>query len=271
MASALAIRQTMVFVVLAACGTAASAGVQAFDAFTRGLAAGSGAPDIGPGGIDLTSTGRHDGVGPRGGGSPSVADNDTAGIQLLMYGSNGTVRTINTLGNLSVRRGPTPTALGANVNGELIGGSRGTILASWDEYLGSQFNTINVVISTSDSQDILPIGVVNPADPTETFDFWTWNFGVGDPVTWRAGASRAPLFAASYKLSSDGGQTFFSSKAITNLGDPWNGVDVGTTQSEPGSGVNYILLSYKVGPVPTPGTLALAGLCTLGAARRRRR
>lgn len=253
---------TMAVAALSACTGSAMADIQPWDASGGSLGGG------GSGALD--HHGGRGGFGPRGGGS-SVVDNDTAGIQLLMFGSNGTIRSINAGGLISVERSRPPISIGQNRNGALQGGSRGTVLASWDEFISPTFNTIVVTIFSSDGQDLMPLGVVNPADPDETFDFWTWNFGVNDPVTWRNQMPAAPLISAEYKLSNNGGQSFYSSKSITNLSNPWPGEDPGTTQGEPGNGVNYLKISYKVGQVPMPGALALAGLCTLGAARRRRR
>jgi len=211
----------------------------------------------------------------RAGGSSSVVAGDTASVSLQMFGSKGTVLSINALGNVSVKRGTGFAMIGDNVNGLPIGPSTSKVMAAWDEIVDTSFNTISLVIKSSDGQDLFPAGLVNRNDPDplfkETFDIWTWNFGVTDAVTWRNNAAAAPLLGAEFRLSRDGGQTFVASASIKNLANPWNGKDMGTAQVIAGEGINFIQLTYRVGQVPTPGAMGLAGLCTLVAAHRRRR
>jgi hypothetical protein len=202
------------------------------------------------------------------GGYPSVVGNDTAAFGLKMYGSLGSVVHINSGGNVSRVRSVAPASIGENRNGQLNNGSRGEVLAAWDEFIGATTNTVRAIIKTSDGQEIMPFGVTSG---NESFNFWTWNFGVGDAVTFREGVPSAAIFAATYSFSRDGGLTFFTTRnMLPNLDNPWPGTDDGTLQIEVGSGVNYILLSYQIAQVPAPGALALGGLAVLGAARRRR-
>lgn len=210
----------------------------------------------------------------RGGGGSSVLDADSASFALMMYGSKGTVRSINLGGHVSVQRGAGFADIGENRNGFQLSGGKGRVMAAWEEFVGATFNTITMVIKTSDGQDLFPSGLINIEDPApvkEVFSLWAWNVGITDPVSWRGGVAGAPLLGAEYKLSADSGQTFIQTKQITNLASPWNGRDPGTTQALSGINVNYIQLTYRVGQVPAPGVVGLAGLCTLAAAHRRRR
>jgi hypothetical protein len=252
---------------------AAWVSVPAFAGVTNSF--GSGSSSLAGGG-EATGSGLGGGSNQArgGGGGSSVLDGDTASFSIMMYGSKGTVRSINLPGHTSVARGAGFADIGENRNGFVLGGGKGRVMAAWEEFVGASFNTITMVLKTSDGQDFFPSGLVNVEDPApvkETFSLWAWNVGITDAVTWRNGIAAAPLLGAEYKLSTDGGQTFIASKQITNLTNPWNGRDPGTTQVSAGVNVNYIQLTYRVGPVPTPGALGLAGLCTLAAAHRRRR
>lgn len=201
----------------------------------------------------------------------SVKSDDPASFSLPMYGSDGTKLYINTLGaGATVKINEGFKSIGENRNGQLINGSRGNIMVSWDEQVLTNKNVVTVLYMTSDGQDILPSGVMVG---NETFDFWTWNVGVIDPINFQSQDGKVPLFAATVSLSRDGGDSFYSSKSIFNksVSSPWNGKDGGVTQIDVGQGVNFIRLRYEVGQVPGPGTGALLGLGVLAAARRRRR
>lgn len=221
------------------------------------------------GGTSSQTRGNFGGGGFSGrGGYPSVVYNDTAGFGLKMFGSQGSTVYINAGGNQSRVRGVAPVSIGENRNGQLNQGSRGEVLVAWDEFVGATHNTVRAVIKTSDGQDMMPSGV---AIGNETFNFWTWNFGVGDAVTFREGVPNAAIYSATYSFSRDSGQTFFTTRnMLNNLANPWPGTDNGVTQIEVGTGVNYILLSYEIAQVPAPGALCLGGLSLFAAARRRR-
>lgn len=201
----------------------------------------------------------------------SVKTDDPASFSLPMYGSNGSKVYINTGGaSASVKINTGFTSIGENRNGQLINGSRGNILVSWDEQVLTNKNVVTVLYMTSDGQDIMPSGVMIG---NETFDFWTWNVGVVDPINFQSQDGKVPLYAATVSLSRDSGDSFYSTKSIFNksVSSPWGGKDGGVTQIEVGQGVNYIRLRYEVGQVPGPSTGVLMGMGVLAAARRRRR
>lgn len=198
---------------------------------------------------------------------PSVVAGDTASVALKMFSSEGDLY-INSLGSVSVKRGQAPVSIGENVTQHTFGGTPAQIMASWDEYVGSSTNTIVLNIFSSDGAPFLPMDF---SIGGQTFDFWTWNFGMFDKVTWRGGAVAAPLIQARYQLSSNGGEEFPSNKSMTgNISNPWGGSDFGVTQADLAAGVNYLRVSYEVAPIPAPSALALLGLSGLAAARRRR-
>lgn len=210
-----------------------------------------------------------DGFTTRDGLGGSVKSDDPASFSLPMYGSNGSKVYINTGGaSASVKINTGFTSIGENRNGQLVNGSRGNILVSWDEQVLSNKNVVTVLYMTSDGQDMLPSGVMIG---NETFDFWTWNVGVVDPISFQSADGKVPLFAATVSLSRDSGDSFYSTKSILNksVSSPWGGKDGGVTQIEVGQGVNYIRLRYEVGQVPGPGTGVLMGMGVLAAARRR--
>ncbi|MBL8760866.1 MAG: hypothetical protein JNL50_06125 [Phycisphaerae bacterium] len=201
----------------------------------------------------------------------SVFSDDPASFSLPMYGSNGSKVYINTGGAAaSVKINEGYKSIGENRNGQLINGSRGQIMVSWDEQVLSNKNVVTVIYKTSDAQDIMPAGVMIG---NETFDFWTWNVGVIDPINFQSQDGKVPLFAATVSLSRDSGDSFYSTKSIFNksVTSPWNGKDGGVTQIDIGEGVNLIRLRYEIGQVPGPGTGVLMAMGVLAAARRRRR
>jgi len=199
---------------------------------------------------------------------PAVVAGDTASVALRMF-SDSSDQYINSLGNVSVKRGQAAISIGENTTQTLFGGgSKPQIMASWDEFVGSTSSTIVLNIFTSDGAAFLPLDYSRSG---ETFNFWAWNFGMGDKVTWAGGASAATLIQARYQLSSTGGDDFTTNKSMTtNLGNPWTGSDFGIAQADLASSVNYVRISYEVSPIPAPGAMALLGLSGLAVARRRR-
>ena len=179
----------------------------------------------------------------------------------------GSVIKINSLGDVPLQRGLAPASIGENINGAPVGGSKGQILCSWDEIVGSTSNQIVVVFKSSDQQSLFPFNLHVGA---ENFTQWTWNVGLTDPVSWRNNVAAAPLIEAKVQLSSDSGQTYFATIPFTaNVVSPWIGKDFGATQTD--TGINLIRLTYTVGQVPAPGFVGVFGLCTMGAAHRRKR
>lgn len=198
---------------------------------------------------------------------PSVVAGDTASVALKMFSNEGD-QYINSLGSVSVKRGQAPVSIGENVTQQTFGGTKPQIMASWDEFVGTDTSTVVLNIFTSDGAPFLPSGFSMGG---ESFDFWTWNFGMFDKVTWRGGFLAAPLVQARFQLSSTSGEDFPTNKSMTgNVGNPWGGSDFGVTQADLAAGVNYVRISYEVLPVPAPGALALLGLSGIAAARRRR-
>jgi hypothetical protein len=197
----------------------------------------------------------------------SVLTNDTASFRLVMFGDKGTQKSINAGNSVDIMRGSTGGSLGMNVNGS------SEILLKWDEVdqPNKDPNLLVIEFWTKSRDDMMPFGVTHSG---ESFNFWTWNVGISNRVTFN-GAQSVPLFTARVQLirvdPNTGGQTTISNQSImTGQDNPWQGKDGGTTQSLVGQGMNMVRLTYEIGVVPGPGSLALIGIAGACLTRRRR-
>ena len=173
-----------------------------------------------------------------------VMPNDTASMSLWMIDASDNSVSINMGGEFSVTRGPVFTNIGTNRNGG------GQIQASWDEVVQGNNVFINVIFRTSDGSMFMP--------PTATVNgqpafFWTWHFGVADPVNYQPWVDSVNLLSARIFFSDNGGQSFNSFSNISGLGSSFmSGMDGGNYLASIGDGTNYIMLQYQIQPVPAP-------------------
>lgn len=198
-------------------------------------------------------------------GTASVVANDTASMSLKMYGSFGSVVSINSGGDVPVLRSQPLVSIGNNINGT------GQILAGWDEIVDSSpgHNQVLFVLKTSNGEDMFPADVKIGA---EDFFVFSWIIGIPDRVSFKNGFTTLPLFSAKAELSDNGGPSgIFQTKPILTDHQTWDGTDDGVGQPLAGRGVNYIRLTYEIGQVPAPASLAMAGLGLIASGRRRTR
>lgn len=197
---------------------------------------------------------------------------DNASVGLFMYDTTlARSQSINSLGDIAIRRGNTPIDIGANRNGS------GRIRALWDEVVVGNGVQIRCAISTSNNEPLVPATstIPLPGGGTTPAAFWSWHFGSLDPVNFQAFVTSVSLTRASVSFSSDGGQSFTSNINITNTipnRANWNpGADGGQLLTSVGDGTNYVLLQYEINIIPTPGAIALvcSGLWTMVHRKRR--
>jgi len=192
---------------------------------------------------------------------PAVHPDSFGSLGVAMFADRDTSAFINTGGDVSVHRGPGSTDLGANVNGS------GNVLGSWDEYLATDYNFIQVVWWTENGEDFLPLGAEIGGEPAL---FLGWRFGGGEAVRFLNWVQSVDLIRATVGLSDDGGTTVSAFDITGAFTNPWDATDVGLSLAAAGLGINYIITQYEYNAIPAPsaaGVLTLAGLL---AARRRR-
>ncbi|HYE61563.1 MAG TPA: hypothetical protein VD997_06180 [Phycisphaerales bacterium] len=202
------------------------------------------------------------GYGPRA-ASRAVLAGDAASMSLVMIDANDNSIAVNMGGHVNVTRGASFTSLGNNRNGG------GQILGSWDEVVQGNDLYINAIFKTSDGSMFMP--------PTATVNgspafFWKWQFGTTEAVNYMPWVESVGLTSARIFFSDNGGQSFSSFSNISGLnGSFMAGRDNGNYLATIGDGTNYILLQYRITPVPAPaGAAALAGAALLATRRRRR-
>lgn len=204
---------------------------------------------------------------PVGGYQPRVTNgavlaSDAASMTLVMVDANDQSVSVNMGGNVNVTRGSTFTSLGNNRNGG------GQILGSWDEVIQGNDIYINAIFRTSDGSMFMP--------PTATVNgspafFWKWQFGSTNPVNYQPWVTSVGLTSARIYFSDNGGQSFSSFSNISGLnGSFMSGRDNGNYLATIGDGTNYILLQYRITPVPAPAGIAALGGAALLITRRRR-
>jgi len=207
---------------------------------------------------------RDAGYGPRNDPIRGVLTNDTVNFSLHMYNASFGTASINTLGEVTIPRGPAFTDMGLNRNGT------GRIQGTWDEVIQGNNLYINTVIKTSNGQQFVPGTAMVGGSPAA---FWTWHFGTANGVDFFPWVTSVTLVTARAYMSSDGGQTFFNSAGIMpGMESSWNpGRDPGTLMSSVADGTNYMLFQYQIVVVPAPSGLGVMAGGLLAATRRRRR
>lgn len=202
-----------------------------------------------------------------GGPAPIVVQGDTASMSLIMMNSDLNSLAFNTMGDVSVPRGSAFFDLGASLNGG------GNIQGIWNEAAQGQQTVVTAIFRTADGSQFMPPTARVQGQPAI---FWTWHFGVTDPVNFQPWVTSVTLNSAHVFFSADGGQTFSGSVDMTsNLPSNWMpGVDPGLTVSSIGDGTNFIMMQYNLtagGSVPAPAGVAVIAGGSLLALRRRRR
>jgi hypothetical protein len=202
-----------------------------------------------------------------GGPPPIVLQGDTASMSLIMMDASLNSVSVNTMGDISVPRGNAFNDLGVSLNGG------GNIQAIWDQNASGTQTIITAIFRTADGSQFMPMTAHVGQEPAV---FWTWHFGVVDPVNFQPWVTSVTLNSAHVFFSADSGQTFSGSVDMTsNLPSNWMpGRDNGLTVSSIGDGTNFIMMQYNVGftgTVPAPGGVATIALGSLLALRRRRR
>jgi hypothetical protein len=196
-------------------------------------------------------------------GTPGVRANDTASMSLMMFDSQDRSASVNMGGEFSVTRGPSFTNIGANRNGG------GNVLSSWDEVVQGSTVYVNAMFKTSDGSMFMPATARVNGSPAF---FWTWHFGVTDPVNYQPWVTQVQLLSARIYFSDNGGASFNSFSNISGLGGSFlTGRDSGNYLASIGDGTNFILLQYQISVVPAPAGLGVLAGAGLMAARRRRR
>lgn len=195
-----------------------------------------------------------------------VMPNDRVSITVTMYDSIFNSVTVNSLGDWRCLRGTTLVDGGDNRNGT------GRVQFSWDETVSGTRTFIRATIRTSNAEPLLPLTATVGNNPAA---YWSWRFGTIDPVNYQTNITQVSLLRSSISLSSDNGQSYFSTMTTTS-GIPnatnWNpGSDPGQLMTNFGDGTNFVLLQYEVAYVPPPGSAVLvaAGLATIASRRRR--
>jgi hypothetical protein len=203
--------------------------------------------------------------GRTGGPTPGVIPGDVASMSLIMMDGGANPESVNALGDGLILRGSGQYSdLGANRNGG------GHVQAIWDEVLQGNATSIIAIFKTSDGSQFLPASSEVNGQPAQ---FWTWRFGMTDPVNFQPSVTGVTLNSAHVYFSNDGGQSFTGSTDITsNLSTNWNpGRDPGLSMASIGDGTNFLMLEYQITVVPAPaGMAALAGGSLLALRRRRR-
>lgn len=196
---------------------------------------------------------------------------DRSSLSLTMYDQGFASMSVNSFGDWNCIRGSSTVDGGANRNGT------GRILFSWDETVSGTRTFIRATIRTSNSEALFPSSAVItlPGGGTSPAAFWSWQFGITDPVDFQSNITQVTLLRSSVSLSRNGGQSYASTmtttSSIPHAADWRPGFDPGQLMTTFGDGTNFILLQYEVAYVPPPGSMVLvaAGLATIGGRRRR--
>jgi len=210
--------------------------------------------------------------GPRVNPTRGVALNDRVSMTLTLYDAQLNSTTVNTSGDFRVQRSVGAVDGGANRNGT------GRVLFTWDEVVSGTRTYVRATIQSSNREALMPATstIPLPGGGTSQAAFWSWHFGTIDPVNYQSYITGVNLVRSSISMSSDGGQSYFSTltttSSISNAADWRPGADPGQLMTTLGDGTNFVLLQYEVTYVPSTGSVALfgAGLTAILGQRRRR-
>jgi len=193
-----------------------------------------------------------------------ILQGDSASMCLIMMDANFNSLSVNSLGDRNVLRGGLFDDIGASRNGV------GHIQATWNVDNQATQTVITAILRTTDGGQFMPPSAQINGQPAV---FWTWHFGLSNPVDFQPWVTSVTLNSAHVFVSSDEGQTFSGSVDMTN-NLPHSflpGRDPGLTLASIGDGTNFIMMEYDVTAVPAPGGIAaIAGGALLSLRRRRR-
>jgi hypothetical protein len=220
----------------------------------------------------ITPTPSDPGYGPRVNPLRGVFPNDRVSMTLTLYDAQLNSSTVNTSGDFRVQRSIGAVDGGSNRNGT------GRVMFTWDEIVSGTRTYIRATIGTSNNEPLMPATsrVPLPGGGTSPAAYWSWHFGTIDPVNYQTYITGVTLVRSSISMSSDGGQSYFSTltttSGIANSSDWRPGSDPGQLMTSIGDGTNFVLLQYEVNYVPNTGSVALlgAGVMTMLGNRRRR-
>ncbi|MCW5776800.1 MAG: PEP-CTERM sorting domain-containing protein [Phycisphaeraceae bacterium] len=144
--------------------------------------------------------------------------------------------------------------------------------AAWYEVVNPQGHFVHMIIRSREGKQFVPLGTTIDGFTVQAFSYELG--GDGNGIDWRDWVTHVGVKELVTFYSTDGGTSVYSDPTIHDPfgGGHWNGIDVMHWGLEvPGSGVNWLQVSYKIDVVPAPGTLA--GLTLAGGilSRRRRR
>src|SRR5262249_51640732 len=136
--------------------------------------------------------------GRTGGPPPIVVQGDSASMSLIMMDASLNSVSVNTMGECSVPRGNAFHDLGVSLNGG------GNIQAIWDQNAQGAQTIITAIFRTADGSQFMPMSARVGGQPAV---FWTWHFGVVDPVDFQPWVTSVTLNSAHVFFSSDEGQS----------------------------------------------------------------
>jgi len=187
-----------------------------------------------------------------------------ASLSLRMIANQANADFINTGGETEVQRGTEEfTSLGFNANGS------DEIVGQWEEFVGIDTNTIQVIWKTVSGEELLPLG--STVNDIPAF-FLEWRFGAEDEIDLKSfvAPETIEIVNATIGTSSDGGDSVNVFNITNMLGSPWDGSDSGSSLPIAGTGVNFVVAQYEFEYAPAPATgLALVGFGAIAARRRR--
>ena len=193
---------------------------------------------------------------------PAVPPGEEASVAMKVYANPGVSAFVNQSGDGGVVRG------GFENTGS--GGSYGNynVMASWDEFVGTNSNIVQVIWKTSTGQRFFPQGATVGGLPVQ---FLEWRLGATDPVEFGSWVTGNTLVSATISSSTNGGGNFQNFDITSSISNPWDGTAFGTTLPISFFNLaNYIQLTIEYTPIPAPGVITVLAGAGLLAARRRR-
>jgi hypothetical protein len=200
----------------------------------------------------------------------AVRDDAVASVQIVGF-AGGSWRTLNADGHA-------PVAISSFIDpefhsiGEMVvetTGETDVVEAAWWELILPTEHFVQFVFRTQEGNQFVPFNAKKNGQNIQAF---TYEVGAdGDGIDFRHWVDSVGLSELTISYSYDGGQTVFADPTIHDpLGDdPWSGTDdMHLGLAFPGEGVNWLQVTYKIGVVPAPATVAL--LAPVLMLRRRR-
>ena len=188
----------------------------------------------------------------------AIPANDTVSMGFQVVDAQGRSAYTTTQNSVNVPRGIL-TDIGQNNYGS------GRVQVLWNDTPQTTNNLLTVIFRTSNGEDLAPSSANVPGGGAAAY--WTWQFGLINPVNFLSGFSSSVTSASITYLFAGGNQT----SETLPLSGSWNGSIPGKLYNSVGQGVSLVQLSIYHQPIPAPGSAALLGTAALVATRRRRR